>query len=151
MVQPYDDDMRNVLHERVFEFPPFAALPPGTTSPVNTLPIVAETDDFMRLVALRGGLRLSDTLPLTGLELASLELDVSILGQEHLTNLADFAEFAGLFSPQAPWLYFACPPRIQHREALFAQVRNRSTVATLTPYLQAVLVDEQAWLELYGT
>lgn len=146
---PYIDDTRTKIVERVFEFPAFGPIAPGQTSPVNTLPIISATEDHMRLVALRGGLRNSDTLPLTGLELGQLLLDVSILGTEHLSNLAAPCEFSGLFTEQAPWFYFTCPPRVRHREALFAQVVNTSSAATLTPYVQALLVDESAWLELW--
>lgn len=139
------------LAERVFEFPPFGPLADGVTSGLNTVPIVAQSDTRMRLVALRGGLANSDTLPLTGLETAGLELEISIQGyDEHLTNLSDFVEFAGLFTEQVPWFYFQAPPPVMHRDALFARIRSRvGTGATLTPYLQALIVDDGVWRELY--
>lgn len=144
-------DIGSHLKERVFEWPAFTALAPGATSPQAVLPITSMLDDDLRLVALRGGLRNSSALPLTGLELGQLQLDLSISGAEYLVNLSDFAEFSGLFTPQAPRFVFACPPKLQHREALYARIRNRSTAATLTPYLQAIFVDNTEWLELYGT
>lgn len=140
------DEQRGELAERVFVFPPFAEIPIGATSPLNTVPIVSDNDTCMRLLAIRGGLKNSHFVPVPPLALEALELEISINGTEELTELSQPCEFAGLFTPQAPWLYFACPPRIEHREALHARVRNRHATMALTPYLQALVIDESTWL-----
>lgn len=160
----YADDERGRFTERVFAFPSFPALAPGGPSATGSqatsvIEIVSNRTSFVRLVALRGILQLSDQLPLTGLELANLMLQFSINGEEQLMtagNAEGPASFASLFSDvAAPWFWFAAPPRLRVGDILQATVFNNLAagegVANLTPELVCRIVDDEWWRALYGT
>src|SRR4051812_23450528 len=84
----YADDERGRFTERLFPFPDFAALQPGgSTVPaaVNTqsIEVVSNRTDFVRLVAFRGVITFSDRSP-TAFDLANLKLQLSINSEEDL-------------------------------------------------------------------
>jgi hypothetical protein len=157
----YADDERGRFTERVFVFPQFAALVPGGSSVAGaqqqqTIQVMSNRTSFVRLVALRGILTNSTVVPLTGLELANLQLRLQINGEEDLTTSgqqSNPASFATLFAEQtAPWFWFACPPRLRVGDILEATVTNNTPLAgaTLTPEVACRLVDDQWWRALYG-
>jgi hypothetical protein len=157
----YADDERGRFTERVFVFPAFPALVAGGATVVGaqsfqTIQIMSNRTSFVRLVALRGILTNSNTLPLTGLELANLQLRLQINGEEDLTTSgqqSNPASFATLFAEQtAPWFWFACPPRLRVGDILQATVTNTTTGggATLTPEVSCRIVDDEWWMALYG-
>ena len=158
----YADDERGRFTERVFIFPQFAALVPGGSSVVGaqqaqTVQVMSNRTSFVRLVALRGILQNSSALPLTGLELAQLQLRLQINGEEDLTTSgqqSNPASFATLFANQtAPWFWMACPPRLRVGDILQATCTNNASAdggATLTPEVSCRLVDDEWWRALYG-
>jgi hypothetical protein len=159
----YADDERGRFTERVFVFPTFDPLVPGGSQTVGaeesqTVQVMSNRTSFVRLVALRGILKFSNKLPLTGLELANLELRLQINGEEDLTTSGQQvnpASFATLFSQQtAPWFWMACPPRLRVGDILQATVTNTYPVSelspNLTPEVSVRLVDDEWWMALYG-
>jgi hypothetical protein len=159
----YADDERGRFTERVFICPQFPALIPGGSSVVGafaaqTVQIMSNRTSFVRLVACRGILQNSNTVPLTGLELAFLALRLQINGEEDLTTSgqqSNPASFATLFAEQtAPWFWFACPPRLRVGDILQATVTNVAPVGgaspTLTPEVAFRIVDDEWWRALYG-
>lgn len=157
----YADDERGRFTERVFIFPQFAGLVAGGSTVAGAtqqqvIQVMSNRTSFVRLVALRGILANSTTTPLSGLELAALQLRLQINGEEDLTTSgqqSNPASFATLFAEQtAPWFWFACPPRLRVGDILEATVTNNLTVggATLTPEVACRIVDDQWWRALYG-
>jgi hypothetical protein len=158
----YSDDERGRFTERIFAFPQFAALVPGGTgvagtTDAQTIQVTSVRSSFVRLVALRGVLQFSNTLPLTGLERAALMLRIQIDGEEDLTTsgtTSNPASFAALFADSAaPWLWFAAPPRLRAGDIVQATVTNNAPGGgpTLTPEVVCRLVDDEWWQSLYGT
>ena len=158
----YADDERGRFTERIFSFPAFNALAPGGTAvsaatDESSVQIVSNRTSFVRLVALRGVLKLSDTLPLTGFEEANLLLQVDINGEENLVTAGErtgTSSFAELFdNNNAPWFWFAAPPRLRVGEILNATITNdfaANTEINLTPALSARIVDDRWWQAMYG-
>lgn len=160
----YSDDERGRFTERIFEFPQFAALAPGgsavgAASDVQTIQVTSNRSSFVRLVALRGVLQFCDELPLTGLELANLQLRLQINGEEDLTTsgtTSSPSSFAALFANSAaPWLWLAAPPRLRVGDMVQATVTNTWPVGegapNLTPEVCLRLVDDEWWQSLYGS
>lgn len=155
------DNQRGRFTERIYVFPQFAGLAPGgpssaTSVQSQTIEVTSNRCPFVRLVACRGILQASDTLPLTGLETANLLLSLSINGEEDLTTQGTTggpASFASLFSSSAaPWLWFAAPPRLRNGDTVQATVTNNFAEGpTLTPEIVLRLVDDEWWQALYGT
>lgn len=152
------DDARGRFTERVFRFPDFGNIATGNSSPAVQIQVTSNRTSFLRLVAMRGGLKNAETTPLTGLELGGLTLRLQINGSEDLTTNGQGeinAEFDGLFSPIAPWFWFAAPPRLRVGEQVQATVTNNFNASGegsgLTPYLMLRMVDDEFWRELYGT
>lgn len=152
------DDARGRFTERVFRFPDFGNIATGNSSPAVQIQVTSNRTSFLRLVAMRGGLKNAQTTPLTGLELGGLTLRLQINGSEDLTTNGQGeinAEFDGLFSPIAPWFWFAAPPRLRVGEQVQATVTNNFNASGegsgLTPYLMLRMVDDEFWRELYGT
>lgn len=162
LAQQYADDARGRFTERVFEFPPYDALVPGGStvvgaSQMQTVQVVSNRTSFVRLVALRGILKMSSTTPLTGLELANLMLRLQINGEEDLITSGESSNpssFEILFSnTTAPWYWFAAPPRLRVGDQLQATITNDLSVESetdLTPELAARIVDDKWWMALYG-
>jgi hypothetical protein len=160
----YADDERGRFTERVFIFPQFADLNPGGAfvagaQQAQTIQIMSNRTSFVRLVALRGILQNTSVLPVSGLELAQLQLRLQINGEEDLTTSgqqSNPASFATLFAEQtAPWFWFACPPRLRVGDILQATVTNVSPAvggssAILTPEVACRIVDDEWWRALYG-
>lgn len=154
--QQLADDIRGRFTERVYRWPDFGALGTGVTA-TQSVQITGNRTSFVRLVALRGGLKNSNITPLTGLELGNLALRLQINGGEDLTTNGQGelpAEFDGLFSPIAPWFWFSAPPRLRISDQLQASITSTfagGEGALLTPYLLARIVDDAWWRMLYGT
>lgn len=159
----YADDERGRFTERVFIFPTFSPLAPGGlvvpgASQSQTVQIMSNRTSFVRLVAVRGILSFTNVLPLTGLELAQLQLRLQINGEEDLTTSgqqSNPASLATLFAQQtAPWFWFACPPRLRVGDIVQATVTNTwpagEGTPTLTPEITLRLVDDEWWRALYG-
>jgi hypothetical protein len=159
----YADDERGRFTERVFVCPPFSPLAPGgPTVPaavqMQTVKITSNRTSFGRLVAMRGVLFNSDTLPLSGLELAFLKIRVQINGEEDFSTSGDAsnpASFSMLFANvDAPWFWWACPPRVRTGDNIEVTVTNFSPTGddapTLTPEVAFRIVDEVWWRALYG-
>jgi hypothetical protein len=156
------DDERGRFTERVFEFPDFEGLAPqglgvATGTIQTTVPIVSNRTSFVRLVAFRGILSLSDVLPLTGLEEANLLLKLSINGEEDaITNgkVATASSFGELFSPIAPWFWYAAPPRLRSGDELTATLQNTFPPVEGSPTMNARLalriVDDEWWRAMYA-
>jgi hypothetical protein len=159
----YADDERGRFTERIFEFPQFNALAGGGAAIVaaqdtQQIEITSNRTDFVRLVALRGTLQATSTLPLTGLELAQLMLRLQINGEEDLTTSGQTSNpvsFAALFANSAaPWLWFAAPPRLRVGDVLQATVTNIGPAIEehfLVPEVTCRIVDDQWWRALYGS
>lgn len=144
--------------ERVLEWPPFAALGPGISTGAQTVQIMGLQSAFVRLVAMRGGLKLTNQFPLTGLESANLALRLQVDGENDLTTSGQQtfpSEFDGLFTQTAPWFWFSSPPRLRINDQLQATITNTFAVGgggpTLTPYFMVRIVEDKWWTELYGT
>lgn len=159
----YADDERGRFTERVFTIPQFSALAPGGPSVAaatqqQTVQMVSNRTSFVRLVAMRGVLQLSDTLPLNGLETANLTMDVQLDGEENLFTSGDKQTrpptFAELFATDtAPWFWFAAPPRLRVGDTMLVEVTNTFTVGTdihLTPAVSFRIVDDRWWQAMYG-
>jgi hypothetical protein len=159
----YADDERGRFTERVFIFPQFSALVAGGSSvpgavQAQTVQIMSNRTSFVRLVAVRGILQNTSVLPLTGLELAQLQLRLQINGEEDLTTSgqqSNPASFATLFANQtAPWFWMACPPRLRVGDILQATVTNNAAAGEgapiLTPEVACRIVDDEWWRALYG-
>lgn len=156
--QQLADAMHGRFTERVYRFPDFGVIASTATAPPQQIQITGTRSNFVRLVALRGGLANAQTTPLTGLELGGLALRLSINGTEDLTTNGQGtipAEFDGLFSPIAPWFWFSAPPRLRISDQLQATITNNFNASGegsgLTPYLLARIVDDAWWRALYGT
>ena len=150
------DDERGRFTERVFTFPDFGAIP-GAGEDQEEVQIVSNRTSFVRLVAFRGVLANSSVTPLTGLEEAQLLLKLSINGEEDaITNgkAASAASFAELFSPIAPWFWYAAPPRLRVGDIISATISNALPLseesAELTPRLSLRIVDDQWWRAMYA-
>lgn len=160
LAQQVADNERGRFTERIFVFPQFAALTAGGPSVAGAqqtqqIQVTTNRSSFVRLVAARGVVQFSDTLPLTGLEAANLLLKLSINGEEDLTTsgiVGGSASFANLFSSSAaPWFWFASPPRLRNGDTVQATVINNFVEgATLTPEVSLRLVDDEWWQVLYG-
>lgn len=159
----YADDERGRFTERVFTIPQFAALAPGgPTVPAatqqQTVQAVSNRTSFVRMVAVRGVLQFSNTLPLTGLELANLTIDIQLDGEENLFTSGDKQTrdptFAELFSNEsAPWFWFAAPPRLRVGDTMLVTCTNifpASTEIVLTPAVSFRFVDDRWWQAMYG-
>lgn len=158
LARQYADDARGRFTERIFRFPNFGNIGSGNSSAPQNVQITGNRTSFVRLVAMRGGLANAETTPLTGLELGGLALRLQINGTEDLTTNGQGeipAEFDGLFSPIAPWFWFAAPPRLRVSDQLQATVTNNFNASGegsgLTPYLLLRIVDDEWWRTLYGT
>lgn len=157
------ENERGRFTERVFVFPQFPALAPGgavVAGAQSSQQVLVTTNrsNLLRLVACRGILSTSDTLPLTGLETAQLQLSLAINGLEELTTNGSTggpASFATLFASNvAPWFWFAAPPLLRNGDTIQATVTNNASAeggATLTPEVSLRLVDDEWWQALYGT
>jgi hypothetical protein len=158
----YADDERGRFTERIFEFPQYppllagGAVVAGATS-AQTIQVTSNRTSFVRLVAIRGILQLSDS-QLSGFETANLMLRLQINGEEDLTTSgqkSNPSSFAMLFAnPTAPWLWMACPPRLRTGDVVQATVTNITPVGEgapiLTPEIACRLVDDDWWRALYG-
>ncbi len=124
--------------------------------------------DWVRLVALRGGLGnvLSDFAD--DIELAFLRLRLQCNGQDMMTDgLGDHtASFTTLFGgvpfdptvnpdddnkPDAPWLFFLSPPKLRAGDKLIATVTDtsRRELARHTPQLVGRILDDRYWRYMY--
>jgi hypothetical protein len=161
----YADDVRGRFTERMFEFTFPVGIVTGASAQ-QQVQIVSNRTSFVRLVAITGGLVSQIALGIGAvtdgaikLMLAGLQLRLQINGEEDLTTNGQGSvpsTFAALFSPVAPWLWFAAPPRLRVSDQLQATVFNTFTGGgeggnTLQPYLTARIVDDAWWRELYGT
>jgi hypothetical protein len=160
----YADDERGRFTERVFVCPPFSPLAPGgptvaAAQQVQTVQITSNRTSFVRLVAMRGILFNTDqALPLSGLELSFLKLRVQINGEEDFStsgNSSNPVSFATCFADvDAPWFWWACPPRLRVGDNIEVTVTNFAPVGdgapTLTPEVAFRLVDDEWWQALYG-
>lgn len=152
---------RGRFTERIFVFPQFDPLEAG--GPTNaasvqskTINITTNRSPILRLVAFRGILQFSDTLPLNGLETANLLVSLSINGEEELTTEGGSGgpvSIASLCSSNvAPWFFFAAPPVLRNGDTMQVTVTNNfEEGATLTPEISLRLVDDEWWQALYGT
>jgi len=153
------DDERGRFTERVFVFDDFTPIDPGgaVNAIQQTVPIVSNRTSFVRLVAHRGVLTNSSILPLSGLEEANLLLKLSINGEEDaFTNGKSAAadDFATLYTPIAPWFWYAAPPRLRVGDELTALIQNNFVAEEGQPVLAARLslriVDDQWWRAMYA-
>lgn len=152
------DDERGRFTERVFTFPAndFAGITAQTVAD-STVPIVSNRTSFVRLLAFRGVVSATSSLPLNGLEEANLLLRLSINGEEDaITNgkVADSSSFAELFSPIAPWYWFAAAPRLRAGDEITAAITNNFPTGevsiTLSARLSLRIVDDQWWRAMYA-
>ena len=158
----YADDERGRFTERILKVEPFTPLDPGG-APVSTATqqrvnvVTSNRTSFVRVVAVRGVLKLSDS-PLTGLEEANLLLQVQLNGEELLVTSGETGgiptSFAELFATDAaPWFWFAAPPRLRVGDTLVTIVTNDLPATSeihLTPAVSYRLVDDQWWQAMYG-
>ena len=157
LARQFADDVRGRFTERVFRFPDVPLIAPGTQSNQSTIEIQSNRTSFVRLVALRGGIKSSSAAVPGPYDLANITLLLSINGEENFTTdgqAAVFEEFDGLFSnTSAPWFWYAAPPRLRVGDNLSATFKNTLTgeAASLQPYLLARIVDDAWWRALYGT
>jgi hypothetical protein len=157
----YADDERGRFTERIYRWPDFGTINGlgSAPTPPQSIQIVSNRTSFVRLVALRGGLKtVSGAHVAANLDPANISLRLQINGEEDLTTNGQGslpAEFDGLFSPVAPWFWFAAPPRLRVSDQLQATISSTfpggDGNVPVTVYLLARIVDDEWWRELYGT
>jgi hypothetical protein len=157
------DDNRGRFTERIFVFPEFGSIAAGSTAPSQSIKIVSNRTSFVRMVAMRGGITNGPIGPGPGpgagfpLQqiMANTLLRLQINGQEDASTNGDGSipmNFDALFSPVAPWFWWAAPPRMRVSDTVQATIAiNAFAEAFVQPYLELRMVDDEWWQELYGT
>lgn len=150
------NDQRGPFTGRVLEFPPWLSIPPSTTAPTKSVRAVSDRSSYVRLVAMRGGIKSLNIAGPLQLALANLMLELSIAGDVHFASdgqNVQAAEFDGLFTVKSQWYWFAAPPILRVGTKLGATVSNTFVGGegnpSMQPYLMVRIVDEADWRELY--
>lgn len=155
LARQWNDDARGRFTERLFTFADSVVVAPGTTTdPGSTIDVVSNRGDFLRMVALRGSIVATSGAQVST-DLTNIRLSLTINGEEFFATdgkKEGFASYADMFTTNAPWFWYASPPRLRVGDVLRANWQNTNGGGgnSITASLVARLVDDQWWRALYG-